>query len=280
MFDIYTRRKLTNRLALGASMAATAFGLFWLVWLLWTLIINGVQYLDLASFTQPTPAPGDAGGLSNAIFGSLILTLIGTFVGAPLGVLAATYLAEYGRGTKVAALVRFSNDILLSAPSIILGLFIYQMVVVTMGSFSALAGGLALALIVIPVTLRISENMMRLVPDTLREAAAALGIARWKIITSIVYRASISGIVTGIILGIARISGETAPLLFTALNNQFVSHDLFGPIANLPVVIFQYALSPYDDWQHLAWVGAFLITFAILALNIVARVFLRPSQTE
>lgn len=280
MLDIYTRRKLTNRLVLGSSVAATAFGLFWLTWLLWTLIINGVQYLDLAVFTQPTPAPGDPGGLSNAISGSLILTSIGTLVGAPIGVLAATYLAEYGRGTKIAAVVRFFNDVLLSAPSIILGLFIYQLVVLTMGSFSALAGGLALALIVIPVTLRISENMMRLVPDQLREAAAALGIPRWKIITRIVYRASISGIVTGIILGIARISGETAPLLFTALNNQFISHDLLKPIANLPVVIFQYALSPYDDWQRLAWVGAFLITFAILGLNIAVRVLLRPSPSE
>lgn len=280
MFDIYARRKLTNQITLGASMVATVFGLFWLAWLLWTLVANGMQYLDLAVFLQPTPAPGNDGGLSNAIMGSLIVTAIGTLVGAPIGVLAATYLAEYGRGTKVASVVRFFNDVLLSAPSIVLGLFIYELVVISMGNFSALAGGLALALIVIPVTLRISENMMRLVPDQLREAAAALGIPRWKIISRIVYRASISGIVTGIILGIARISGETAPLLFTALNNQFTSYDLFGPIANLPVVIFQFALSPYEDWQHLAWAGAFLITFAILGLNIVARVFLRPSQSE
>lgn len=275
----YQKRKLINRFNMGASIATTLFGLFWLVWLLWTLVINGAGYIDLAVFTQPTPAPGDSGGLSNAIVGSLIVTGVGTLIGAPVGILAGTYLAEYGRGHKIASVVRFFNDVLLSAPSIILGLFVYEMVVVTMGHFSALAGGIALSLIVIPLTLRITENMMRLVSDQMREAAAALGIPRWMIITRIVYRAALSGIITGVILGIARISGETAPLLFTALNNQFPSHDLLAPIANLPMVIFQYALSPYDDWHHLAWAGSFLITFAILALNILVRLLLRPSKS-
>lgn len=275
----YQKRKLINQFNMGASVATTLFGLFWLVWLLWTLVINGVGHIDLAVFTEPTPAPGDSGGLSNAIVGSLIVTGVGTLIGAPIGIFAGTYLAEYGRGRRIASVVRFFNDVLLSAPSIILGLFVYEMVVVSMGHFSALAGGIALSLIVIPLTLRISENMMRLVSDQMREAAAALGIPRWMIITRIVYRAALSGIITGVILGIARISGETAPLLFTALNNQFSSYDLFAPIANLPMVIFQYALSPYEDWHHLAWVGAFLITFAILALNILVRVVLRPSKS-
>ncbi|MDA3921654.1 MAG: phosphate ABC transporter permease PstA [Salinisphaera sp.] len=275
----YQKRKLINRFNMGASVATTLFGLFWLVWLLWTLIINGAGHIDLAVFTQPTPAPGNSGGLSNAIVGSLIVTGVGTLIGAPIGIFAGTYLAEYGRGHKIASVVRFFNDVLLSAPSIILGLFVYEIVVVSMGHFSALAGGIALSLIVIPLTLRITENMMRLVSDQMREAAAALGIPRWLVITRIVYRAALSGIITGVILGIARISGETAPLLFTALNNQFSSYDLFAPIANLPMVIFQYALSPYEDWHHLAWVGAFLITFAILALNILARVVLRPSKS-
>lgn len=274
----YQKRKLINRFNMGASVATTLFGLFWLVWLLWTLVINGGAYIDLSVFTQPTPAPGDNGGLSNAIVGSLIVTGVGTLIGAPVGIFAGTYLAEYGRGHRIASVVRFFNDVLLSAPSIILGLFVYEMVVVTMGHFSALAGGIALSLIVIPLTLRITENMMRLVSDQMREAAAALGIPRWMIITRIVYRAALSGIITGVILGIARISGETAPLLFTALNNQFPSHDLLAPIANLPMVIFQYALSPYEDWHHLAWAGSFLITFAILALNILVRVVLRPSK--
>jgi len=276
---IYQRRKLINQFNMTMSLATTLFGLFWLVWLLWTLIINGVGHIDLAVFTESTPAPGDDGGLYNAIIGSLFVTGIGTLVGAPIGIFAGTYLAEYGRGHKIASVVRFFNDVLLSAPSIILGLFVYEMMVVTMGHFSALAGGVALSLIVIPLTLRITENMMRLVSDQMREAAAALGIPRWMIITRIVYRAALSGIMTGVILGIARISGETAPLLFTALNNQFTSYDLMAPIANLPMVIFQYALSPYDDWHHLAWVGSFLITFAILALNILVRVVLRPSKT-
>lgn len=277
---LYQRRKFFNYCNQTAAVVTTLFALFWLVWLLWTLVSHGLSHIDWSIFTQPTPAPGDAGGLSNAIVGSLIVTAMGTLIGAPIGIFAGTYLAEYGRGHPIAATVRFFNDVLLSAPSIILGLFVYEIVVISMGHFSALAGGIALSLIVIPLNVRITENMMRLVPDTMREAAAALGIPRWKVITRIVYRASLSGIVTGVILGIARIGGETAPLLFTALNNQFFSVDLFAPIANLPMVIFQYALSPYEDWQRLAWVGAFLITFAILALNILTRVFLRPRSSE
>ncbi|MES1935535.1 phosphate ABC transporter permease PstA [Salinisphaera hydrothermalis] len=275
---IYQRRKFINNFNMSAAVATTLFGLFWLVWLLWTLISHGVGYLSWDVFTQPTPAPGNSGGLSNAIVGSLIVTLIGTGIGAPIGIFAGTYLAEYGRSSRMAALVRFFNDVLLSAPSIIIGLFVYQIVVITMGHFSALAGGVALALIVIPLNVRITENMMRLVSDQMREAAAALGIPRWKIITRIVYRAALSGIITGVILGVARIAGETAPLLFTALNNNFFSTSLLQPIANLPIMIFQFALSPYEDWHHLAWVGAFLITFAILALNIVVRFVLRPSK--
>ncbi|WP_423823962.1 phosphate ABC transporter permease PstA [Salinisphaera sp. SPP-AMP-43] len=275
---LYQRRKFINNFNMTAAVLTTLFGLFWLVWLLWTLASHGVGYLSWDVFTQSTPAPGNSGGLSNAIVGSLIVTLIGTGIGAPIGIFAGTYLAEYGRSSRVAAIVRFFNDVLLSAPSIIIGLFVYQIVVIWMGHFSALAGGIALALIIIPLNVRITENMMRLVSDQMREAAAALGIPRWKIITRIVYRAALSGIITGVILGIARIAGETAPLLFTALNNNFFSTDLLQPIANLPIMIFQFALSPYEDWHHLAWVGAFLITFAILALNILVRFVLRPNK--
>ncbi|MGN8157300.1 phosphate ABC transporter permease PstA [Salinisphaera sp. RV14] len=275
---LYQKRQFINRFNMGAAVATTAFGLFWLAWLLWTLVGHGVGYLNWEVFTQPTPAPGNSGGLSNAIVGSLIVTFIGTGIGAPVGIFAGTYLAEYGRNRRIAAIVRFFNDVLLSAPSIIIGLFVYQIVVLTMGHFSALAGGIALSLIVIPLTLRITENMMRLVSDQMREAAAALGIPRWKVITRIVYRAALSGIITGVILGIARIAGETAPLLFTALNNNFFSTNVLQPIANLPMMIFQFALSPYEDWHHLAWVGAFLITFAILALNVLVRLVLRPSK--
>ena len=275
---LFQKRKAINAFNMAMCVATTVFGLFWLVWLLWTLVSHGVGYIDWQVFTEPTPAPGNDGGLSNAIVGTLIVTAIGTLIGAPIGIFAGTYLAEYGRGSKLAATVRFFNDVLLSAPSIIIGLFVYEIVVVTMGHFSALAGGIALSLIMIPLNVRITENMMRLVSDQMREAAAALGIPRWKVITRIIYRAALSGIITGVILGIARIAGETAPLLFTALNNNFFSTDLLGPIANLPIMIFQFALSPYEDWHHLAWVGAFLITFAILALNVLVRLVLRPSK--
>lgn len=274
----YQKRKLVNSFNMGMAVATTLFALFWLIWLLWTLISHGIGYINWEVFTEATPGPGSSGGLANAIVGSLIVTGIGIGIGAPVGILAGTYLAEYGRNRRVAAIVRFFNDVLLSAPSIIIGLFVYELVVISMGHFSALAGGIALALIAIPLNVRITENMMRLVSDQMREAAAALGIPRWKIITRIVYRAALSGIVTGVILAIARIAGETAPLLFTALNNNFFSTDLFSPIANLPIMIFRFALSPYADWHHLAWVGAFLITFAILGLNILVRIVLRPNK--
>ncbi len=276
---LYRRRRLVNALSLGASVLATAFGLFWLVWLLWTLISHGYQWIHLDLFTLPTPPPGSAGGLSNAIVGSLLLTGVGVAIGTPVGVLAGTYLSEFGRASPIASVVRFVNDVLLSAPSILIGVFIYNIAVVTMGHFSGWAGGLALALIVIPVVVRTTEDMLRLVPDSLREAAAALGAPRWRVVLAIVYRAARAGILTGVLLAVARISGETAPLLFTALNNQFWSTNMGQPMANLPVVIFQFAMSPYEDWHHLAWAGALLITFTILILNIIARILVRTRKT-
>ena len=278
--NLYTRRRLVNGFNLTISVLTMLFGLFWLAWLLWTLLANGLQWISLDVFTKITPPPGSAGGLVNAIIGTLIMTGVGVLVGTPVGILAGTYLSEFGRASRLASVVRFVSDILLSAPSIIIGVFIYEMVVVRMGHFSGLAGGLAPGLIVIPVVLRTTEDMLRLVPDTLREAAAALGAPRWKVITLVVYRAARSGILTGILLSIARISGETAPLLFTALNNQFWSTNLNMPMANLPVVIFQFAMSPYEDWQHLAWAGALLITFTILVINIIARIFLRVRRPD
>jgi len=278
--NLYTRRRIINAFNLSVSVMATIFGLFWLVWLLWTLFENGLHWLRLDVFTKMTPPPGNAGGLWNAIVGSVILTGVATLIGTPLGVLAGTFLAEFGRYSKVASIVRFVNDVLLSAPSIIIGVFVYEMVVVTTGHFSGWAGSLALALIMIPVVVRTTEDMMRLVPDTLREAAAALGAPRWKVISTVVYRASITGILTGVLLAVARISGETAPLLFTALNNQFWSTNMNSPMPNLPVVIFQFAMSPYEDWHHLAWAGALLITLSVLLMNIVARTVLRPRRRE
>jgi phosphate transport system permease protein len=278
--NLYTRRRIINAFNLSVSVAATVFGLFWLIWLLWTLFDNGLHWLRLDVFTKMTPPPGSAGGLSNAIVGSIILTGVATLIGTPLGVLAGTFLAEFGRYSKMASIVRFVNDVLLSAPSIIIGVFVYEMMVVTMGHFSGWAGSMALALIMIPVVVRTTEDMMRLVPDTLREAAAALGAPRWKVISTVVYRASITGILTGVLLAVARISGETAPLLFTALNNQFWSTNMNSPMPNLPVVIFQFAMSPYEDWHHLAWAGALLITLSVLFMNIVARTVLRPRRRE
>ena len=260
------------------SVLAMAFGLFWLIWILWTLVSYGMEWVRPVVFTHITPPPGSEGGLSNAIFGSLVLTGMGVVIGTPIGVLAGTYLAEFGRATRIASVVRFTNDVLLSSPSIIIGVFVYETLVISMGHFSAWAGGLALAIIVIPIVVRTTEDMLRLVPDTMREAAAALGAPRWKVITLIVYRAAKGGILTGVLLAVARISGETAPLLFTALNNQFWSSSLNQPIANLPVVIFQFAMSPYEDWQHLAWAGALLITLAILTLNVIARIILRTHK--
>jgi phosphate transport system permease protein len=268
---VYLRRRLVNYVVIALSVAATGFGLLWLALVLSTLLVNGIAAIGLPLFTQMTPPPGSSGGLLNAIAGSLALTAIATAIGTPTGILAGTFLAEYARQSRFGEAVRFVNDILLSAPSIIVGLFVYQVMVVRMGHFSAWAGAVALAIIVVPVVVRTTEDMLRLVPDTLREAAVALGAPKWKVIVMLAYRAAIQGMLTGVLLAVARIAGETAPLLFTALNNQFWSNDLNAPMANLPVVIFQFAMSPYADWQSLAWGGALLITTAILVLNITAR---------
>jgi phosphate transport system permease protein len=268
-----TMRKITNGLALCMSGLATAIGLFCLGAILWTLVSSGVAGMSVALFTQNTPPPGDSGGgILNAIYGSVVMTLIGILIGAPIGMLAGTYLAEYGRTARLSSVIRFVNDVLLSAPSIIVGLFIYELLVVRMGHFSALAGAVALAVIAIPVTVRTTEDMLNLVPQGMKDASTAMGAYHWRTITSIIYPAARSGIVTGLLLAVARISGETAPLLFTALNNQFWSTNLRAPMANLPVVIFLYALSPYKNWQQLAWSGALLVTLAILILSITARV--------
>ena len=271
MIPLYARRRLTNRIIIGLSIAATGFGLLWLVMVLGTLLINGASAIGPALFAQMTPPPGSSGGLLNAIAGSVVMTGIATLIGTPTGILAGTFLAEYARGSQFGELVRFINDILLSAPSIIIGLFVYEAMVVRMGHFSAWAGAVALAIIMVPVIVRTTEDMLRLVPSALREAAAALGAPKWKVVVMVTYRAALQGMVTGVLLAIARISGETAPLLFTALSNQFWSTDLNRPMANLPVVIFQFAMSPYADWQTLAWGRALLITAAILLLNISAR---------
>jgi phosphate transport system permease protein len=278
--NLYARRRTVNSVVLTLSLGATAIGLFWLAAILWTLLANGVSALSLTLFTETTPPPGSQGGLLNAIYGSLIMTAIGTIVGTPVGILAGTFLAEYSRGSRLADVVRFINDILLSAPSIIVGLFVYEVIVIRMGHFSAWAGAIALAILVIPVVLRTTEDMLNLIPDALREAAAALGTPKWRIVVMICYRGAMQGLVTGVMLAIARISGETAPLLFTALNNQFWSTNLNAPMANLPVVIFQFALSPYHDWQVLAWAGALLITLVILGLNISARVLTNWSSVK
>jgi phosphate transport system permease protein len=266
-----TIRKLINAVALGLSGIATAIGLFFLGAILWTLIRSGLAGMSVQLFTAMTPPPGSSGGLLNAIYGSVVMTVIGILIGGPIGVLAGTYLAEYGRTARISTVIRFVNDVLLSAPSIIVGLFVYQLLVVRMGHFSAIAGAVALAIIAIPVTVRTTEDMLNLVPQGMKDASTAMGAYDWRTITSVIYPAARSGIVTGLLLAVARISGETAPLLFTALNNQFWSSNLFAPIANLPVVIFQFALSPYPNWQQLAWSGALLITLSILILSIVAR---------
>lgn len=268
---LYHVRRRRNRIALGLAVAATGFGLAWLIIILGVLLWEGLSGLSLAVFTRMTPPPGSAGGLLNPIVGSLILTFLAILIGTPLGILAGTYMAEYGRYSRLTSVVRFINDILLSAPSIVIGLFVYEVMVARMGHFSGWAGAAALAVIVIPVVVRTTEDMLTLVPDTLREAAASIGLPRSLMITKVAYRAARAGMITGVLLAIARISGETAPLLFTALNNQFWSVDMNGPIASLPVVIFQFALSPYHDWQRLAWTGALIITMAVLALSILAR---------
>jgi phosphate transport system permease protein len=268
---MYARRLIRNRIWLGLSVGAAAFGLAWLVLILGTLVWNGIAGLNLDVFTKMTPPPGGTGGLLNPIIGCLILTFLAVLIGTPVGILAGTYMAEYGRYDRITHVIRFINDILLSAPSIIVGLFIYEIVVVPMGHFSGFAGALALAVIVMPVVVRTTEDMLLLVPNQMREAAAALGAPRWFSISRVSYRAARAGITTGILLAIARISGETAPLLFTALNNQFWSVNMNQPMPSLPVVIFQFALSPYSDWQRLAWTGALIITVAVLSLSILAR---------
>ena len=268
----FAQRKRVNQIALTLSLAAMVFGLFWLVWILFETVRLGIGGLSLTLFTQMTPAPNDVGGLANAIYGSFLMVTLATFVGTPIGIMAGIYLAEYGSKDWLASVVRFVNDILLSAPSIVIGLFVYAVIVARFKSYSGAAGILALALIVIPVVIRTTENMLQLVPAALREAAYALGAPKWKVIISITLRAARAGVVTGLLLAVARISGETAPLLFTALNNQFWTSSLGEPMASLPVTIFKFAMSPYENWQQLAWAGVFLITMAVLGLNILARI--------
>ncbi|MGC2462955.1 MAG: phosphate ABC transporter permease PstA [Steroidobacteraceae bacterium] len=269
------QRKIKATVALAASGVATAIGLAFLGAILWTLFSRGLGGLSWSVFTQTTPAPGSGGGLLNAIYGSLVMTLLGVLIGGPIGILAATYLSEYGRTARLSTVIRFINDVLLSAPSIVIGLFVYTLMVVPMGHFSALAGAVSLAIIVIPVTVRTAEDMLRLIPQSMRHGSAALGAQPWRTITSIVYPAARSGLLTGVLLALARVSGETAPLLFTALNNQFWNANLNEPMANLPVVIFQFATSPYKNWQSLAWSGALLITLFVLFLSILARLISR-----
>ena len=271
----FDKRKRLNTLALTLSMAAMLFGVFWLVWILWETIRLGVGGLSVTLFTQMTPPPNEEGGISNAIVGSLMMVSLATFVGTPIGVMAGVYLAEYDKKSWLAGATRFVNDILLSAPSIVIGLFVYTVVVIRLKSFSGIAGVIALALIVIPVVIRTTENMLVLVPASLREAAYALGTPKWKVIIMVTLRAARAGVITGVLLAVARIAGETAPLLFTALNNQFWNADMTKPMASLPVTIFKFAMSPYENWQQLAWAGVLLITVAVLGLNILARYITR-----
>ncbi|HET8880958.1 MAG TPA: phosphate ABC transporter permease PstA [Solimonas sp.] len=278
--SLYARRRRFNRVAMTLSCGATLAGMIALVWILATLFVKGAAGVSLDVFTQMTPPPGSSGGLLNAMFGSLVQTLIATLIGTPVGILAGTYMAEYGRNTKLTSVVRFINDVLLSAPSIVVGLFVYEIMVQPMHHFSAWAGCVALSILVLPVVVRTTEDMLLLVPDSLREAASALGAPRWLVIQQVCYRAARAGLITGILLAIARVSGETAPLLFTSLNNQFWSTNMNAPMANLPVVIFQFALSPYEDWQRLAWTAALLITLTVLALNIFARTLARPRSSH
>jgi len=278
--SLYGSRRSANILAAALCWAAAIFGLSWLVMILGALVYEGAKGLSPDVFTQMTPPPGGAGGLLNAMAGSLIMSVIGVAVGAPLGMLAGTYMAEYGRYSRLTVVIRFINDILLSAPSIVIGLFVYELMVARMGHFSAISGSVALAILVIPVVLRTTEDMLLLVPGSLREAATALGLPRSYVIQRVAYRAAKSGLVTGVLLAVARVSGETAPLLFTSLNNQFWSLDLNAPMASLPVVIFQFALSPYKDWQQLAWTGALLVTVTVLVLSIAARTLSRQRTSK
>ena len=272
---LYRRRNVANKIMLTLSFITVAFGLFWLFWIIYTLVVRGGGSMALSLFTEITPGPGSPGGLMNAIVGSVMMSAVATAIGTPIGILAGTYLAEYGQRGWLAPATRFLNDVLLSAPSIIIGLFIYALIVANQGHYSGWAGALALSILVIPVVVRTTDNMLMLIPNSLREAAVALGCPKWRMITLICYRAASAGIITGVLLAIARIMGETAPLLFTALSNPFMSWDMNAPMANLPVVIFQYAASPFKDWNELAWAGAMLITLFVLGLNILARVLFR-----
>jgi phosphate transport system permease protein len=278
--NLYRRRQWRNKISIVFAFFMAAFGLFWLFWILYTLFARGFSTLSLAVFTVATPPPGGEGGLANAIIGSLILTAVATLIATPLGILALPYLSEYGRKSRFSFVVGFINDILISAPSIVIGLFIYAIYVVNVGHFSGWAGSFALALIMLPVIVRTTEDMLRLVPDSLREAAFALGAPQWKVVIFIVYRGVTAGIMTGVLLGVSRISGESAPLLFTALNNQFWSTNMNAPMANLPIVIFQFAMSPYENWQNLAWAAALLITLFVLSLDILARFALQSRSSH
>lgn len=272
------RRRIVDSVALLFAGAATLFGLVWLFWILWTTLQEGIGAINWQLFTEMTPPPGATGGLLNAFYGSAMMILLALLLGTPVGIAAGTYLAEHGRYSKLAALVSFLNDVLLSAPSIVIGLFVYELIVRPSGHFSGYAGAIALAMILLPVVVRTSDEALRLVPDQMREAAFALGIPRWKVTSQILYKAALTAIITGVLLGVARIAGETAPLLFTALSNQFWTSGLNAPLANLPVVIFQYAMSPYDDWHALAWAGAFVLTVFVLGLNITVRLIVRRGR--
>jgi phosphate transport system permease protein len=277
---LYLRRRLANGLAMVLAIAAAVFGLFWLVWILWTTISKGMSAMNLDLFTMMTPPPDERGGLLNAFFGSALISVLAIAIGTPLGVLAGTFLAEYANHTRLGNTIRFVNDILLSAPSIVLGLFVYAIVVVPMGHFSAFAGAIALAFIALPVIVRTTDEMLRLVPVQMREAALSLGVPQWKLTVQVLYRAALPGIITGVLLALARISGETAPLLFTAYSNQFWSIDLNAPMANAPMAIFQYAMSPYESWNAIAWAGAFVVTLFVLALSLVARAILLRNKVR
>ncbi len=278
--SLHRRRQIVSVAALTLATLATLFGLVWLAWILGTTFFQGLGALNVKLFTEMTPPPGQDGGLLNAFFGSFVMVLMAVVIGSPIGIAAGTFLAEYARGSRLGEVIRFVNDILLSAPSIVIGLFVYELVVRQAGHFSAYAGGIALAFILLPVVVRTTDEMLRLVPDVMREAALSLGIPRWKMINHVLYRAAKAGILTGVLLAIARISGETAPLLFTALNNQYWTSSLSEPMANIPVVIFQYAMSPYDAWHTLAWAGAFVMTLFVLALSIISRTILNPRKSD
>jgi phosphate transport system permease protein len=277
---LYRNRRIKNGIALVLSALSAAFGLFWLVWILWTTLVHGIAAMKPSLFTQMTPPPGADGGIANALFGSLLMSALAIAIGTPIGVAAGTYLAEFAKKKAIGETIRFVNDILLSAPSIVLGLFVYTLVVRTTGHFSGFAGALALALIVLPVVVRTTDEMLQLVPSTMREAALSLGVPQWKVTLQVLYRSALPGIMTGILLALARISGETAPLLFTALNNQYWSSDLTAPMASMPVVIFQYAMSPYESWQSLAWAGAFVVTLFVLLLSVLSRAILLRTKVS